>query len=555
MMPLVKPSSRDAWLLAPLTAAVLCAALAILVDTLTWVERLQHPARAIAPETTWDGAELLRIMLLVGAAALVGIPWTLHRLTPPAAAVETAAVPSRELWHVFGLILVAICLRATRLGESLWYDEIAAWLAFGTHGPGAIVGNFFEPSNHVAHTLATWASVVFLGTWTDSFEIALRLPAFLASLASVAAVYALARRALGPGGALIAAALVAVWPVSVLEGAEARGYSMMILAAALSSWLVVAMQERESAWGWCLYALICALGVWAHFVTAFVPIGHAVWLGWRARAAGELGRAVRGAMALVLAGVLTLLLYAPALPDLLAHRGDYVAARGDEPRLWGAEGWHAFLQLGGSWYAWVAWPGLVLAGMGLWRLRADRRLRAVAVPALLGLPVLVVIVLVAGSWMYARFCLFCVPGAALLAAAGIDRLRRWRPAAALAVGAVVAAASVADLAVRPSKQPLRAAAAWIFAHRAEDDDILVIGLAHRVMDLYLGTLDPAYSLRHGADLAGRLRHAQPAWVVVYYPNHVSDESYTILAEGGYDEAARFEGWVDWGEGDVVVFAR
>ena len=69
--------------------------------------------------------------------------------------------------------------------------------------------------------------------------------------------------------------------------------------------------------------------------------------------------------AAALAAALTLLLYAPALPDLLAQRGMYTAARGNEPGVFGPEGWHTLLQLGGSWSAWAALPGLALAAFGL----------------------------------------------------------------------------------------------------------------------------------------------------------------------------------------------
>ena len=47
------------------------------------------------------------------------------------------------------------------------------------------------------------------------------------------------------------------------------------------------------AFRWALYAMLCAAGVWTHFVAAFVPIGHAAWLGWRAVRHREIGQAIR----------------------------------------------------------------------------------------------------------------------------------------------------------------------------------------------------------------------------------------------------------------------
>ena len=62
---------------------------------------------------------------------------------------------------------------------------------------------------------------------------------------------------------------MAVLPVAVLEGAEARGYSMMICFSALASWTLLANIRSERTWRWAVYAALVAMGVWVHFVTAF----------------------------------------------------------------------------------------------------------------------------------------------------------------------------------------------------------------------------------------------------------------------------------------------
>jgi hypothetical protein len=458
-------------------------------------------------------------------------------------------VKLRELWILAGVVVVGLLVRATRLTESLWYDEIAAWRMFGMHGPGAITSTFSEPSNHIAHTLLSWCSVKVFES-AIGFELALRLPALMFSLGAVVGVFGMARCAAGTRVALIAAGLMAVGPVPVLEGAEARGYSMMICFSALASWAFLAnVSKQERAWRWCAYAGLCAAGAWAHPVTAFVPVGHAAWLGWQLARHGKIGTTVRGGLALALAAVITLALYAPAIPEMLAQRGMYAGANADAPSVFGAEGWHALLQLGGSWYAWSAWPGIGLAAIGY---VGARRTPAPAV-TLLGLPLFVLVVLATGTWMYARFALFCLPGAVLLIAVGLEALARRNRVVALAAGAVVLAASAADLALRPPKQPLRDAAAYVHAHRTVGEPVLAIGLAHQVMDLYLET--PEHTLPHGADLDRKLGETEPAWVVLYYPNHVSADRYELLQERGFTERRRFHGWVDWDNGDVLVYRQ
>jgi hypothetical protein len=241
---------------------------------------------------------------------------------------------------------------------------------------------------------------------------------------------------------------------------------------------------------------------------------------------------------------------------MFAQRGMYAAARGDEPLVLGTEGWHALLQLGGSWYPWDAWPGIALAVIGFVGTApkgdSPRPGHAVAI-TLLGLPIFLVVVFATGTWMYARFALFSVPGAVLLMALGLEALARRNRIVALAAGAVVLAASAADLALRPPKQPLRDAAAYVDARRADAEPVLVVGLAHQVLDLHLDGLE--YTLPHGADLDEKLSESSPVWVVLYYPNHVSADAYALLAQRGFIEQQRFHGWVDWDNGDVVVYQK
>ncbi len=470
----------------------------------------------------------------------------------------TARRPRLVLWTVAGITAAGLLVRAPRLTESLWYDEIVAWTSHTGGGPAGIMGSFAEPSNHIAHTLLTWYSVAAFER-SLGFEIALRLPALLFSLAAIAAMYGLARTVTGTRPAAIAAGLMAVLPVAVLEAAEARGYSMMICFSALASWTLLANVRNERAWRWALYAALCAAGVWTHFVTAFVPIGHAVWLGWRAARHGEMRLGIRGGAALAVAALATIALYAPAFPDMLDARGMYVAAGGDEPSVFGPQGWHALLQLGGSWYAWAALPGLALLGFGAVATARSAggppNLRDAVAVTLLGLPVFLVAVVVSGSWMYARFTLFSLPGAVLLVAVGIDGLWTRRRGAGIAAAVVVVAASLSDLAVRPAKQPLRDAAQFVLSQRGEGESILVIGLAHRVIDAYFDELSPRYSFMHGADLEEKLAMVDPEWIVLYYPANVSAANYTLLESRGYETVERFRGWADWSNGDVVVYKR
>jgi hypothetical protein len=119
----------------------------------------------------------------------------------------------------------------------------------------------------------------------------------------------------------------------------------------------------------------------------------------------------------------------------------------------------------------------------------------------------------------------------------------------------LAVAAAADLALLPPKQPLREAAGWAEARSRPGEPVVVIGLAHRVLDVYAGSMELRYSLRHGADLAVQLDATRPRRVIGYYPRHIGPEALAALEERGYRLARRFRGWVDWGNGDVLVWER
>jgi hypothetical protein len=174
--------------------------------------------------------------------------------------------------------------------------------------------------------------------------------------------------------------------------------------------------------------------------------------------------------------------------------------------------------------------------------------------ALAGLPVCIAAILLGGTWVYARFLLFALPGSLLLIAGGIERLWSWRRAAGLAAAAVMLLAAAGDLVTLPPKQPLRDAVQLVASEAEAGDPVLAVGLAHRVLDIYAGDLVLTYSLRHGEDLRRQL-NVQPGWIILYYPNSVAPETYALIERTGFVPAARFEGWVDWDNGDVLVFRR
>ena len=126
-----------------------------------------------------------------------------------AAVADRAPDKRGGIWTLAAIVILGLVVRAPRVTESLWYDEIAAWRDYGVRGPRWIVTSYYDPANHVAHTLLSWCSIEGLGD-VLGMEATLRLPALVFSILSIVAMYALGLRAGGRRLALAAATVAAL---------------------------------------------------------------------------------------------------------------------------------------------------------------------------------------------------------------------------------------------------------------------------------------------------------------------------------------------------------
>ena len=529
-----------------------------------WSDLFQHPIRVErlgeVPETTIKGIRLFRLMLVVAAITWSLQPFIQRRLE------KSLPVPLRQpdlqggsgvLVVIVLLILAGMLLRGFRLQESLWYDEIAAMISSSLHGPGPALGNYHALANHAFHSALAAQSLQSLGD--QDAELALRLPAFLAGMAGIPAMFALGRAVGGNTLGLVAAGAITFMPVAILESVEARGYSMVLLLAILATlaWLRMADGRRLAV---PIYALVVSLGCWTHLVFACVPLGHALQAVFRAvRHEDERAIASRWGLALLLGGVTSLTLISPLVPDLLERRTEFVALDGDEPSIFGIEGWMALLQLGGSWTWWAAWPGLLLVGFGLTEAWRWPRLRLASHAGIAGGFVTMVLVIGADSWIYARFLVFLLVPAALLQAAAIEGvatfLRRHGPAVAL--GTITLIAWTISLVLLPPKQPIREGVELARSLAGAESTIWSIGLGDDVAMFYTEGRGPRliHAPRLGSGLDGNSLAVGPDVALVLYPDLIDEKTNQRLSAAGFKVVQRFDGWLDWGQGDVLVLQR
>ena len=456
---------------------------------------------------------------------------------------------------VTALLLLGVLIRAPRLAESLWYDEIAAWRDYAVHGVHAALTTYYDPANHVLQTALTAASVpCFGGVLGD--ELAMRLPSLIASLLLIPLLYGALRAApfaALPSFAVTAALLAAVMPVAVLSGAEARGYPFMMLSAAGCSVLMLRLIDAPRFIWIALYAVLMAVGIWAHVVTVFVAVGHALIVALLMAQQRSVRPFTPAILSIAAAAALTLLVLSPVLGSMLELRGSARIVDASQPSVLGIEGWHALLQMGGAWHPAAALAALPALVAGVVACRTRRDLRLLVLLMLAGIPLAVLVAAMFGTWIYARFLLFGAAGSMVLMAAGVAAAWQQRRLWGAALLLLVLCGWTYDLISRPARQPVREAAQMVRTLRSADERVLAIDLRHQVIDVYGSDLEPAHSLLHGRDLDRELPLVKPSWVIMLYPRRVDEQRRQLLRSAGLQRIHTLRGWIDWGGGDIEIW--
>ncbi|PWE32939.1 hypothetical protein DDZ14_07560 [Maritimibacter sp. 55A14] len=223
----------------------------------------------------------------------------------------------RDHFWLAALLVLAAALRLPGLNAPLWFDEI---VTIQTHLtlPWAEMMQDYSMNHHYLFSLQSKAAAALFG-----MEIwAIRLPAFLFGVATVGAIWWLARQVAGPVTAHLAGFLTAISYHQVWFSQNARGYTELAFWSTLGMILFLRGMETPRRAVWIGYGVTLAAAVCTHLTGAFFFAAQGlVWLGaviWLA-ARGRLGRGQVGLPLLgyVLGAALTLAFYAPVLPGVL----------------------------------------------------------------------------------------------------------------------------------------------------------------------------------------------------------------------------------------------
>ena len=196
-------------------------------------------------------------------------------------AASQSKTPPYALWEWGLLLLAALWMLAFGLSNldlpSLWHDELVHVFVAENFAQGqglTLPSGTFYPSSS-AYNLLLAIFVKILGTG----EFTVRLPSVLLGVINGILVYALARRLLGRGTALVALALFCLSPWQLAWARQARMYELQMLAylvTLLATWNVWNTEDSRKRMRWAALAIFAyVLGVLCsyHSILALGTVG------------------------------------------------------------------------------------------------------------------------------------------------------------------------------------------------------------------------------------------------------------------------------------------
>jgi hypothetical protein len=217
--------------------------------------------------------------------------------------------------HLLALLLIlalAVTVRVRFLFEPMRYDEAYTFLTYASK-PLHIGLTKYWTNNHLLNTFLMHVACSIFGNkpWV------LRLPVLLAGTLVVPAIYLAVRALYDKHAAILAAGVAASSSALVEYSVNARGYIYVCLFFLLTLALATHIRQNANPGAWGLFSLFAALGFYS-LPTMLYPFGVvASWLFLSIiLQSPEQGRGTllkRYSLSLLLAGLLTALLYLPVL--------------------------------------------------------------------------------------------------------------------------------------------------------------------------------------------------------------------------------------------------
>jgi mannosyltransferase len=174
---------------------------------------------------------------------------------------------------------------------SIWFDE--AFSAYLTRF------NYFQIARYTATDVHPPLYYWFLKTWVSIFgtttEFDYRSLSMVFAMVAIVFSFLLVRRLFGRKAAWLSLLLLALSPMLVRYGQEARMYTMVAAIVLAATYYLVLATETNKRKYWIVYGILVSAGMWTHYFAAFAWLAHWAWRLWSLRADGLRGKELKKA--------------------------------------------------------------------------------------------------------------------------------------------------------------------------------------------------------------------------------------------------------------------
>ena len=469
----------------------------VAVPSLTLIKVLRGGPPVDIQQQLIVGATVFKIGLIIfGGVFLARGRFSIFKLEKRGTGLLAHSTGKLNIAILTTILFIAFVLRVYGLNNGLWYDEILTYVDYANTPFGEIMTTFRSQNNHIFYSLLAHGSFLIFGesAW------ALRLPAALFGVASIWAVYILARQLSTVRESLLSATLLAFSYHHIWFSQNARGYSGLLFWTILSSWLFVRCLSGSQSRIWLLYAVSATLGVYTNMTMLFVVIGHFIIYLWTLFVTRNNARPERWTgfyLGFCLAGFLTFQLYSLVLPQLFGS----VSETGGNVAVWRNPVWTLLELVKGLEVGFIGAASVIIflfiVGLGIRSYVREKPL----VIQLFFIPVIVgtVVTIGMGHHLWPRFFFFSLGFAVIIVIRGVfvvgdivSKLLHIGPKQSRFLGAslcvaVIIVSSFSIPGVYSPKQDFLGVHDFVEKNRKQGDRIVTVGMAMFPYAQYLKT--------------------------------------------------------------------
>jgi mannosyltransferase len=199
-------------------------------------------------------------------------------------------------WRRLDIIAIAIAIitygaiTLHKMGYwSIWFDE--AFSAYLTRF------NFFQIARYTATDvhppLYYWVLKIWVSIFGSGTEVDFRSLSMVFAMVAIVFSFLLVRRLFGRKAAWLSLLFLALSPMLVRYGQEARMYTMVAAIVIAATYVLTLAVETNRRKYWLIYGILVSLGMWTHYFTIFAWLAHWVWRYWTLRSDGKRGKELR----------------------------------------------------------------------------------------------------------------------------------------------------------------------------------------------------------------------------------------------------------------------